>query len=369
TVFSDLKLRAGWGETGQQEVGGYYNSFASYNVSDATAQYGFGDQFYLMFRPTQYNDKLTWETTETINAGLDFGILNNRITGSVDWFKKYTSQLQARVSVPAGEFSNTNIKNIGQMETDGVEFQLNVNPVKTEDFNWDFSFNAAHYNPKITQLDDVADGYIIPTGGISGGIGNTVQAHMEHQTPYSFLVYQQVYDSAGKPMEGVYVDRNGDGAITESDKYLYKSTTPDATFGFSTRLNYKNWDFSNSLRAVLGNYVYNNFASQSNVQSIATNDYLQNISSVAASYGFKNVQYWSDIFVEDASFLRMDNLSLGYNFGDVFGACSKRRVYGMAEHVFVITDYSAVDPEIFGNIDNGFYQRPKVYSLGLNFQF
>ncbi|ACU06999.1 SusC, outer membrane protein involved in starch binding [Flavobacteriaceae bacterium 3519-10] len=369
TVFSDLKLRAGWGETGQQEVGGYYNSFASYNVSDATAQYGFGDQFYLMFRPTQYNDKLTWETTETINAGLDFGILNNRITGSVDWFKKYTSQLQARVSVPAGEFSNTNIKNIGQMETDGVEFQLNVNPVKTEDFNWDFSFNAAHYNPKITQLDDVADGYIIPTGGISGGIGNTVQAHMEHQTPYSFLVYQQVYDSAGKPMEGVYVDRNGDGAITESDKYLYKSTTPDATFGFSTRLNYKNWDFSTSLRAVLGNYVYNNFASQSNVQSIATNDYLQNISSVAASYGFKNVQYWSDIFVEDASFLRMDNLSLGYNFGDIFGTSSNLRVYGMAQNVFVITDYSGVDPEIFGNIDNGFYQRPKVYSLGLNFQF
>ena len=369
TVFSDLKLRAGWGETGQQEVGGYYNSFASYNVSDATAQYGFGDQFYLMFRPTQYNDKLTWETTETINAGLDFGFLNNRITGSVDWFKKYTSQLQARVSVPAGEFSNTNIKNIGQMETDGVEFQINVNPVKTEDFNWDFSFNAAHYNPKITQLDDVADGYIIPTGGISGGIGNTVQAHMEYQTPYSFLVYQQVYDSAGKPMEGVYVDRNGDGAITELDKYLYKSTTPDATFGFSTRLNYKNWDFSTSLRAVLGNYVYNNFASQSNVQSIATNDYLQNISSVAASYGFKNVQYWSDIFVEDASFLRMDNLSLGYNFGDIFGTSSNLRVYGMAQNVFVITDYSGVDPEIFGNIDNGFYQRPKVYSLGLNFKF
>nr|WP_301294430.1 SusC/RagA family TonB-linked outer membrane protein [Chryseobacterium sp. HSC-36S06] len=369
TVFSDLKLRAGWGETGQQEVGGYYNSFASYNVSDATAQYGFGDQFYLMYRPTQYNDKLTWETTETINAGLDFGFLNNRITGSVDWFKKYTSQLQARVSVPAGEFSNTNIKNIGQMETDGVEFQINVNPVKTEDFNWDFSFNAAHYNPKITQLDDVADGYIIPTGGISGGIGNTVQAHMEYQTPYSFLVYQQVYDSAGKPMEGVYVDRNGDGAITELDKYLYKSTTPDATFGFSTRLNYKNWDFSTSLRAVLGNYVYNNFASQSNVQSIATNDYLQNISSVAASYGFKNVQYWSDIFVEDASFLRMDNLSLGYNFGDIFGTSSNLRVYGMAQNVFVITDYSGVDPEIFGNIDNGFYQRPKVYSLGLNFKF
>ncbi|AYO57272.1 SusC/RagA family protein [Chryseobacterium sp. 6424] len=368
-VFSDLKLRAGWGETGQQEVGGYYNSFASYNISEATAQYGFGDQFYFMYRPTQYNDRLTWETTATINAGLDFGFLNNRITGSIDWFKKNTRNLQARVQVPAGEFSNTNIKNIGKMETDGIEFLINVVPVKTENFSWDFSFNAAHYNPEITEFTDVAQGYIIRQGGISGGTGNTVQAHTVGNTPFSFWVYQQVYDNAGKPLEGVYVDRNGDGIITEDDKYLYKSTTPDATFGFSTKFAYKNWDFSTSLRAVIGNYVYNNFASQSNVQSIATNDYLMNISSVAASYGFKNVQYWSDIFVEDASFLRMDNLTLGYNFGDVFNTGSNLRVYGMAQNVFVISDYSGVDPEIFGNIDNGFYQRPKVYSLGLNFQF
>ena len=255
------------------------------------------------------------------------------------------------------------------METNGVEFLINVVPVKTEDFSWDFSFNAAHYNPEITEFQDVAPGYVIRQGGISGGVGNTVQAHTVGSTPFSFWVYQQVYDNAGKPLEGVYVDRNGDGVITEDDKYLYKSTTPDATFGFSTKFAYKNWDFSTSLRAVIGNYVYNNFASQSNVQSIATNDYLQNISSVAAEYGFKNVQFWSDIFVEDASFLRMDNLSLGYNFGDIFNTGSNLRVYGMAQNVFVITDYSGVDPEIFGNIDNGFYQRPQIYSLGLNLQF
>jgi iron complex outermembrane receptor protein len=368
-VFPDLKLRAGYGQTGQQEVGGFYNSFPSYGLSNPGAQYGFGEQYYYMYRPTQYNDKLTWETTATVNAGLDFGFANNRITGSFDWFKKFTTNLQATVQVPAGEISNINIRNIGEMETDGLEFLINVIPVKTEDFTWDFSFNAAKYNPTVTNLNDLAEGYIIPTGGISGGIGNTVQAHSEGNTPYGFLVYQQVYDNAGKPLEGVYVDRDGDGAITQSDKYLYKSTTPDATFGFSTKFNYKNWDFSTSLRAVIGNYVYNNFASQSNVQSIATNDYLQNISSVAANYGFKNVQYWSDIFIEDASFLRMDNLSLGYNFGDVLGTSSNLRVYGMAQNVFVITDYSGVDPEIFGNIDNGFYQRPKIYSLGLNFQF
>ena len=368
-VISDLKLRAGWGETGQQEVGGYYNSFPSYGVSTSTAQYGFGDQFYFMYRPTQYNPDLTWETTETINAGLDFGFWNNRVSGSIDWFKKNTRDLLAQIGVPAGEFSNKNIKNIGQMETDGFEFLINVNPVRTENFTWDFSFNVAHYNPKVTRFDNVTDGYIIEQGGISGGVGNNVQGHSVGYTPFGFLVYQQVYDAAGKPMDGVYVDRDGNGQIDKDDKYFYQSTTPDATFGFSTKVKFKNWDLSTSLRAVIGNYVYNNFASQSNTQSIATNDYLQNISSTIANYGFKSPQYWSDAFVEDASFLRMDNLTLGYDFGDIFNKGGNLRVFGMAQNVFVVTDYSGVDPEIFGNIDNGFYQRPKVYSLGLNFQF
>ncbi|MGC4129816.1 MAG: SusC/RagA family TonB-linked outer membrane protein [Bergeyella sp.] len=368
-VFSDLKMRAGWGQTGQQEIGGWYNSFPAYSVSGTGAQYGFGDEFYDMLRPNQYNPNLTWETTETVNAGLDFGFWKNRITGSVDWFKKFTSNLQAYVGVPAGEFSNKNYKNVGELETDGIEFLINVTPVKTPDFTWDFSFNVAHYNPVITHFNEVESGYMIETGGISGGVGNTIQAHMVGYTPYAFYVYQQVYDANGKPLDGVYVDRNGDGKVSKEDKYLYKSTTPDATFGFSTKFQYKKWDFSTALRAVLGNYVYNNFASQSNVQSIATNDYLMNLSTQTAAYGFKNAQYWSDIFVEDASFIRMDNLTLGYDFGDVFNTGSRLRVYGMAQNVFVITDYTGVDPEIFGNIDNGFYQRPKVYSLGLNLQF
>ena len=368
-VFSDLKLRAGWGQTGQAEVGDWYNSFASYNVSNPGASYGFAEQYYLMFRPTQYNPNLTWETTDTYNAGLDFGFWNNRVTGSIDWFKKKTKDLLATVAVPAGEFSNTNIKNIGDMETDGIEFLININPIKNENFTWDFSFNVAHYNPKVTYFKDVADGYFIQQGDITGGVGNKVQAHVVGYTPFSFNVYQQAYDSNGKVLEGVYVDRNGDGKTDVNDKYYYKSTTPDATFGFSTKFKLKNWDLSTSLRAVVGNYVYNNAASNSNVLSVTTNDYMQNLSTTSAEYGFKNVQYWSDIFVEDASFLRMDNLTLGYNFGDIFNKGSNLRVYGMAQNVFVITDYNGVDPEIFGNIDNGFYQRPKVYSLGLNFQF
>ncbi|UQB70272.1 SusC/RagA family TonB-linked outer membrane protein [Epilithonimonas zeae] len=369
-LFSDLKLRAGWGQTGNAEVGGWYNSFPAYNYSQISASYGFAEQYYQMYRPGQFNPLLTWETTETTNAGLDFGFWNNRITGSIDWFKKKTKDLQASIFVPAGEFSNRNIKNIGKLDTDGIEFLINVSPIKTQDFTWDFSFNVAHYNPEITEFNDIAPGTIMPAGSaISGGIGNQVQANAVNYTPNSFYVYQQAYGANGKPLEGVYVDRNGDGKITTDDKYFYKSTTPDATFGFSTKFKYKNWDLSTALRAVVGNYVYNNFASQSNVQSITTNDFMQNISSTAVDYGFKTPQFWSDIFVEDASFIRMDNLTLGYNFGDVFNKGSNLRVFGMAQNVFVITDYKGVDPEIFGNIDNGFYQRPKIYSLGLNFQF
>ncbi|KFC21948.1 SusC/RagA family TonB-linked outer membrane protein [Epilithonimonas lactis] len=368
-LFSDLKLRGGWGQTGNAEIGDYYNSFASYNVSNPGASYGFAEQFYLMYRPTQYNDQLTWETTETVNAGLDFGFWNNRITGSIDWFQKDTKKLQAYIDIPAGEFSNRNYKNVGTLKTDGIEFLINVNPIKTQDFTWDFSFNVAHYNPTVKHFDDVAEGYFISTGDITGGVGNQVQAHAVGYTPFSFKVYQQAYDINGKPLEGVYVDRNGDGRTDVNDKYYYKSTTPDATFGFSTKFKYKNWDLSTSVRAVLGNYVYNNAASNSNVLSVTSNDFMQNLSTTSAEYGFKNVQFWSDIFVEDASFFRMDNLTLGYDFGDVFNKGSKIRVYGMAQNVFVITDYNGVDPEIFGNIDNGFYQRPKIYSLGLNFQF
>lgn len=370
SALSDLKLRAGYGETGQQDVGGWYNSFPSYNISEATAEYGFGNQYYFMYRPTQYNPDLTWETTRTANVGLDYGFWNNRISGSIDYFHKKTTNLLATVGVPAGEFSNKNLKNIGETETKGIEFLINVTPVKKENITWDFSFNVANYKSKVLNLSDqVAPGYIIPMGGISGGVGNTVQGISVGYPAFGFLVYQQAYDANGKPLNGVYVDRNGDGKIDASDKYFYKSTTPDATLGFSTKVTVGKWDFATSLRAVIGNYVYNNLASQSNVQSIATNDYLMNLASVTANYGFTTPQYWSDIFVENASFLRMDNLSVGYNFGKVFNNSGNLRVYGMAQNVFVITKYSGVDPEIFGNIDNGFYQRPRVYSLGLNFQF
>ncbi|MBF5027808.1 SusC/RagA family TonB-linked outer membrane protein [Planobacterium oryzisoli] len=368
--LSTLKLRLGYGITGQQEVGGTYPSFARYQLSNDSAEYLFGDAFYPMYRAEQYNPFLTWEKTLTQNIGLDFGFFSNRISGSVDVFQKDTEDLIAYVPEAAGGLSNYNTKNVGDMVNKGIEVVLNFTPVKTENTTWDVNLNATHYTSEITSLSDqVAADFKIQVGGLSGGVGNNIQAHTVGQAPYSFYVYKQLYDTAGNPVPGAYADVNADGVVNDSDKYFYKSTTPDALFGFSTKVTHKNWDFSTSLRAVLGNYVYNNAASNSSLASLRTNGYLQNVYSTTVNYQFPQLNLWSDAFVEDASFLRMDNLTVGYNFGELFGDRSNLRVYGMAQNVFVISDYTGVDPEIFGNIDNGFYQRPKVYSLGLNFQF
>lgn len=371
TAINTLKLRAGWGETGQQNVGGYYPAFGRFNLSSDGAQYQFGNQFYYLYRPEQYNPDLVWETMITKNIGLDFGFFNNRFNGSVDLFQKDSDKLIARVPVAAGGLSNFNVLNIGKIENEGIEVNVNIVPVKTEKATWDLNFNYSKFEPIVTSLsDNVAEDYIIRTGGISGGVGNTIQAITKGQVLNSFYVYQQLYDTNGKPINGAYVDRNNDGVINESDKYFFQSPNPDAILGFSTKFTYGNWDLGMSMRAVLGNYVYNNAAANSSVQDIATNEFLKNGESSVLTYQFSSPQYFSDIFIEDASFLRMDNLSVGYNFGDFLGnKKSNLKVTAMAQNLFVITNYTGVDPEVFGNIDNGFYQRPKVYSLGFNFQF
>lgn len=377
SAISNLKLRAGWGKTGQQELPALdgnkpfnYPAYAAYNPSGAGANYQFGNQFYFMYRPNIYNPNLTWETTTTKNIGLDFGFLNNRISGSLDVFRKDTKDLLVLSNIAAGDLSNQNLLNVGNMVNKGIEGSITLIPIKKDKTTWEISFNATHYKPEITKLLDRADAsFNIPVGGIEGGAGNTIQAHAVGYAPNAFWVYQQVYDNNGKPLDGVYVDRNGDGKIDTSDKYYYKSTTPDALLGFSTKLSVRNWDFGLSARAVLGNYVYNNAASNSSLQSASTNEYLQNVYSTAPVYQFAVPQYFSDIYVENASFLRLDNLNVGYNFGEIFTKGSNLKVYAMAQNVFVITKYSGLDPEVFDGIDNGYYQMPRIYSLGFNFQF
>lgn len=375
--ISTLKLRAGWGKTGQQELPGFdgnrpnnYPAYAAYNPSTGEANYQFGNQFYYMLRPNIYNPNLTWETTTTKNIGVDYGFLNNRITGSIDLFEKDTKDLLVVAPIAAGDLSNENLLNVGNMDNKGIEGSITIIPVKNDKTTWEVSFNATHYKPIVTNLLSRADAtFNIPVGGIEGGSGNKIQAHAVGYAPNAFWVYQQVYDTNGKPIDGVYVDRNNDGKIDTFDKYYYKSTTPDAILGFSTKLNHKNWDFGLSARAVLGNYVYNNMASNSSLQSASTNEYLQNVHASAPVNQFSLPQYFSDTFIENASFLRLDNVNVGYNFGNVFTKNSNLKVYAMAQNVFVITKYTGVDPEVFGGIDNGYYQMPKIYSLGFNFQF
>lgn len=369
--LSTLKLRGGWGKTGNQEIiGGTYPAYAAYNPSNGGASYQFGSQYYFMYRPNIYNPNLKWETTTTKNLGLDFGFAKNRVYGSVEIYQKNTEDLILDSPIAAGDLSNHNILNVGNMETKGIEGNITFVPIKKENTTWELSFNATHYNSKITKLINGADeSYNLSIGNIAGGVGNTIQAHYVGGQPSSFYVYQQVYDNSGKPLDGVFVDRNGDGVVNAKDMYFYKSTQPDVILGFNTKFTYNSWDFGLSARAILGNYVYNNAASNSSLQSATTNDYLQNIYSSAVDYKFATPRYFSDLFIENASFLRLDNVNLGYNFKDIFSPGSSLRVYGMAQNVFVITKYSGVDPEVFNGIDNGYYQMPRIYSLGLNFQF
>ncbi len=323
-----------------------------------------------MFRPANFNPNLTWETTVTKNIGLDFGFAKNRVTGSIDLFRKDTKDLLVFADEPAGGLSNASWQNIGDMKNEGIEGSVTIIPVKNENTTWELSFNATHYKPIITKLKDRGgESFNMEVGGIEGGSGNRIQAHAVGYAPNSFWVYQQAYDASGNPISGGYVDRNGDGVINTKDMYYYKSTTPDAILGFSTKLSHKKWDFALSARAVLGNYVYNNAASNSSLKSASTNEYLQNIFSSAADYKFSDFQYRSDIYVENASFFRLDNINIGYNFGEIFSKGSNLKVYGMAQNVFVISKYSGLDPEVYGGIDNGYYQMPKIYSIGFNFQF
>ena len=367
-VFSTLKLRVGWGQTGQQDINNNdYPYLARYVQSNSGAQYQIGDVFYNTLRGQGYDKNIKWETTTTKNLGLDFGFLNNRINGSIEVYEKETKDLLSVVPVPAGaNLTNLLLTNVGDMRNRGIEFNMGVEAIKNENFSWEFNLNATHYKSEITNLASTS----VLTGGISGGTGSTIQVHAEGYQPNAFYVYQQVYNQQGKPIEGVYVDRNGDGIINSGDLYQYKSPAPELLLGFSSRFTYKNWDLGFTMRASFGNYVYNNQASQfGNLSGIKANNYLQNIHTSYLDTQFDTPQFFSDYYVENGSFLRMDNINIGYNFPSFINENSKLRVFGSVQNAFLITNYSGLDPEVFNGIDNNLYQRPRVYSIGLNFQF
>lgn len=377
TVLYDLKLRLGWGVTGQQDVGNLYPYLPRYARSTSTAQYQFGNTFYSFLRPSAYDANIKWETTTTQNIGLDFAFLNNRISGSVDIYKKTTKDLLSVIPVaPGSNFDITLLTNVGNMENKGVEFTLNTVPVKTKDLTWDFGFNVTYNKSSITNLLKQQDPAFkgIDVSGIGGGTGNNIGKFAVGYAPYTFNVFKQVYDrTTGNPIEGLYEDINRDGKIDDADRYYYKKPAPDFLMGINTQVAYKNWTLGLSAHGSFGNYLYNNYNSSNGVLRSIKNpiNFVANGSRNYLTTKFNNNQYLSDIYIENASFLRLDNINVGYNAGKVFHNKASLRVNLSVQNVLVITKYKGLDPENSSDsgVDGNIYPRPRIVSLGLNFDF
>lgn len=387
--LSELKLRAGWGQTGQQDIGddnkSFYPYIPTYTGSQQGAYYQFGNTFYPTQRPNAYDANIKWETTTTQNIGVDFGFLNGRFSGSVDLYKRVTEDLINEIPIAAGSnFSNFLITNVGTLENRGIEVGLSAGIISTPDFNWEVSGNLTYNENEITKLTQIDDpsypGY--NTGEIDGGVGNNVQINSVGHATNTFYLFSQVYDQEGMPIEGLYVDKTGEGGVVsgnELNKYYLTNPAPEYLIGVSSKVNYKGFDFSFSGRFNIGNYVYNNNASSKGLYQNLYNQsgYTANILTAVEETQFTNAQYWSDIYLENASFFRMDNITVGYSFDKILTEKLNGRVSFTVQNAFVVTDYSGLDPEINSGskegpnvgIDNSIYPRPRTYMLGLNLNF
>ncbi len=369
-TFSDLKLRLGWGVTGQQEIGNNNDYLQQYNLGSGSSQYFFGTVALPIAVSARQSANLKWEETITYNAGLDFGLYDNRITGSFEVFYKDSKDLLADVATADGSnFSNRSWQNIGSFTTKGVEFTLNSDLIRTQDINWNLNFNLTAFQREITQLN--AD--FIRVGDNLAGTGTQGQVHQIGFAPNSFLLYKQLYDSNNQPIEGAYQDFNNDGIINASDKYIYRNPDPKVTFGLASSLNYKNLDFSFNLRASIGNRVFNAVnASRAQYTQLTTGGTVGNIPTSVLETNFVTTPnvVLSDLFVENASFLRMDNITLGYTFPKWLEGKASLRLFAGVQNAFIITDYSGLDPEIANNgVDNTIYPRQRSILGGLNIKF
>ena len=380
-AVSELKLRASWGVTGQQDISGIpgasfnplYPYLPVYSYSNSAAQYQFGTTYYNYLRPGAYDPNIKWETTTTTNLGLDFGFLNNRISGSIEVYQKKTKDLLGAVpQAPGRNFDISIVTNVGNLESKGVEFVLNTTPVKTKEITWDFGFNIAYNSDKITNLG--ANAKAIPQSNIFGGTGNQIGIFDVGYAPFTFNVYKQIYDkTSGKPIEGLYEDINRDGAVSASDEYYYKKPAPDVLLGINTQFSYNKWVLGIAAHGSFGNYLYNNFNSDHSVLRTIKNpiNFIGNAGTNYLSTGFVNNQYLSDYYIENASYLRLDNINIGYNAGKVFNNKASLRLSASVQNVFVITKYTGLDPENSDphGIDNNIYPRPRIFSLGFNLDF
>lgn len=383
---SDLKVRLGWGIVGQQDGIYEYGYIPNYSQSTSTGQYQFGNSFYTTLRPDPYDPDLKWEQTTTLNAGIDFGFFNNRLYGSVDVYKKTTDDLLAVIPAPAGtNFSNLLLTNVGSLENKGFEVNLGGVPVSRGNFSVELNANFSYNQNEITNLTKTAsDTNDVLVGGIAGGVGTTVQVQSVGYPVNSFYVYQQLYTPSGNVVaipyndvlspvdttESIYQDQNGDHVINEKDLIHYKYPDGNFQFGFSANMNYGSWSLNMVLRGEFGNYVYNNVNSlRGNYNAVGGSvKALSNLTEDYLDTKFRTPQYLSSYYVEKANFIRMDNINLGYQFKPFYKDRIGLRATVGVQNVFVLTPYSGLDPEIPGGIDNNFYPRPRIYSIGLNLQ-
>lgn len=371
-VLSNLKLRASYGVTGQQEGIGNYNYLPVYTYSVTGAEAFINGQYINTYRPEAYVSDLKWETTTSWNFGLDFGFLNGRIGGAIDFYTRKTKDLLASVPTAAGtNFSKTILTNVGNVDSKGIEVSLNATPIQTKDWEWNLSYNFTWQNMKVKNLSLIKGG-----SQTNVKVGPSIDAYQfqvlsEGYEPYMFYVYHQLYDSKiGKPIEGAYADLNNDGEINDADLYRYHSPAPKYIMGLSTSLRYKQLTLGMSFRANIDNYVYNGMGMSTGAFETVSynNSQLNNLNTSFLKTGFKTRQYLSDYYVENASFLKLDNLSLSYNVGKI-NKWASLTVSAMVQNVFTITGYSGTDPEVPNGMDNSFYPRPRTYSVSLGLQF
>ncbi len=373
-VVNNLKLRASYGVTGQQDGIGNYNYLATYTLSqpNSAAYYLWNGNWIPIYYTSPYVENLKWESTKAWNIGLDFGILKDKVSGSIEYYSRTTENLLATVPAAAGSnFSSSILTNVGNVDSEGLEFSVNCNVLNTADWGLDMSLNATWEKNEITNLSINDGGEVVNNPAGPGIEGSQFQTLTEGQSPYSFWLYHQIYDLNGNPIEGAYVDANNDGIINDADKYYCHSPAPDLMLGYSLSLRYKKFTLSTSLRANLGNYVYNGIAAQmGGIEDVLQwNDgQINNMSSSYLATRFKHRQYQSDYYLHNASFLKMDNISLSYNFGKIADIFSLNATLNV-QNVFTLTKYNGVDPEIGNGVDNSFYPRPRTFSLSLGFQF
>ena len=371
SVISDLKLRASYGINGQQEgiAGDLY--LDRYRFGNQGSNYIFGGVPIQSTIPSE-RSSLRWEDVATIEFGVDYGLFDNKLTGSINAFQKNSTNLISDAPVADGSnFTNRVLQNIGDLQVNGVEFSINADVIKTEDFNWNFNFNATYLDREIKELALDQD---ITVGSIAGGTGNFIQLFSEGFAPNAFFMYKQLYDTNGNPIEGAYVDLNGDGILNQQDRYLKEDPQGNVTFGFQSNFNYKNFDLAFNLRASVGNYVYNNVnSSLAQYDLLQDNAVLGNIPTSVLETNFNSTSdvILSDIYLENASFLRMDNITLGYTFDRPIKkfASNSIRLWAGMQNVFILSDYTGLDPEVFNGIDNNIYPRPRTFLIGANIKF